>query len=322
MCRRRPTCRCAATSVRPKPGGPWQWVMPPLAQASGSTFSPRRALNNRRVFLGCGAELGNGFMRGVERLDRELLDAGALVGHLVAEDGMFAFLAAHRQELFGDEKFEDLFPSGRGRPSIPASVMASILVPQNLLICPTGRPPRRARCDLRWKVATRMASDHKGFDPSTLVYWWKRLAKSDRPHRIKEAVRQVIDGDEPGAKDALVSALVNDANAVLAVFADLDQDELEESVRPSLALLALVAGQDVEPAEGSDGTDGRRRIARRVAPDRVISTVDSRGIGDRRRDQRDPTDSVRAAVPRRPRRCLLRLGRGRLRYRPDVVGQW
>ena len=38
----------------------------------------------------------------------------------------------------------------------------------------------------------------------------------------------------------------------------------------ALALLALVAGQDVEPAEGSDGTDGRWRIARKVAGDRVI----------------------------------------------------
>ena len=41
-----------------------------------------------------------------------------------------------------------------------------------------------------------------------------------------------------------------------------------------MALLALVAGQDVEPAEGSDGRDGRWRIARKVAEDRVISTVD------------------------------------------------
>ena len=39
-------------------------------------------------------------------------------------------------------------------------------------------------------------------------------------------------------------------------------------------MLALVAGQDVEPAEDSDGTDGRWRIARKTAPDRVISTVD------------------------------------------------
>ena len=42
----------------------------------------------------------------------------------------------------------------------------------------------------------------------------------------------------------------------------------------AVALLALIAGQDVEPVEGSDGTDGRWRIAQRVAPDRVISTVD------------------------------------------------
>jgi hypothetical protein len=41
-----------------------------------------------------------------------------------------------------------------------------------------------------------------------------------------------------------------------------------------VGLLALVAGQDVEAAEGSDGTDGRWRIARRTAADRVVSTVD------------------------------------------------
>jgi hypothetical protein len=38
----------------------------------------------------------------------------------------------------------------------------------------------------------------------------------------------------------------------------------------AVALLALVAGQDVEPAAGFDGTDGRWRIARKTAPDRVI----------------------------------------------------
>ena len=65
----------------------------------------------------------NGSVQGVERADRELLDAEALVGHLVAPGSMFAFLAAHRQEVFADEEFEDLFPSGKGRPSIPASVM-------------------------------------------------------------------------------------------------------------------------------------------------------------------------------------------------------
>ena len=283
----------------------------------------------------------NRFVQGVERMDRELLDAEALVGHLVAEGSMFAFLAAHRLDLFPDGEFEDLFPSGKGRPSIPASVMASILVLQTLHDLSDRETAEAARCDLRWKVATGMALDHTGFDPSTLVYWRKRLAKSERPHRINDAVgavvaetgvlggrrkravdstiladavatqdtvtqliaairrvrrvvpdaaeaievvctghdysrpgKPVIDWDEPGAKDALVSALVNDANALLGVFAEVDLDEVAEPVRAALSMLALVAGQDVEPAEGSDGTDGRWRIARRVAPDRVISQVD------------------------------------------------
>src|SRR6202171_982852 len=245
-------------------------------------------------------------MLGVERADRELLDAQALVGHLVPEGTMFGFLAAHRQDLFCDKEFEDLFPSARGRPSIPASVMASILVLQTLHDLSDRETAEAARCDLRWKVATGMALDHNGFDPSTLVYWRKRLAKSPRPQRINEAVRQVvedtgilrgrrkravdstiladavatqdtitqliaairrvgrivpgaaeqivavctghdysgpgkpsIDWNEPGAKDALVSELVNDANALLEALAGIDEDQVEEPVGAALALLAL-----------------------------------------------------------------------------------
>jgi transposase len=115
------------------------------------------------------------------------------VGHLVSTGSMFAFLAQHRQDVFPDGEFEDLFPSGKGRPSIPASVMASILVLQTLHDLSDRETAEAARCDLRWKVATGMALDHSGFDPSTLVYWRKRLAKSTRPQRINEAVRRVIE---------------------------------------------------------------------------------------------------------------------------------
>jgi hypothetical protein len=73
--------------------------------------------------------------------------------------------------------------------------------------------------------------------------------------------------DDPQAKQALVSGLVTDALAVLAAVGDLELD-LEQA--EAVALLALVAGQDVEPGE----RPGTWRIARRVAHDRVISTVD------------------------------------------------
>jgi hypothetical protein len=43
-----------------------------------------------------------------------------LVGRLVPAGSMFAFLAAHRQDLFGAEDFADLSPPGRGPPSFSA----------------------------------------------------------------------------------------------------------------------------------------------------------------------------------------------------------
>lgn len=93
-------------------------------------------------------------------------------------------------------------------------------------------------------------------------------------HDYSDVGKLWIDWTDPAAKDALVSALVGDANAVVAA---LGEAELDEPATATLALLALVAGQDVEPAEGSDGSDGRWRIARKVAPDQVISTVDPAG---------------------------------------------
>jgi hypothetical protein len=305
-------------------------------------------------------------MQGVERTDRELLDAAAVVGHLVGEGSMFAFLAEHRGRVFPDELFADLFPSAKGRRSIPGSVAASILTLQTLLDYSDAETAEAARCDLRWKVACGMALDDKGFHPSTLTYWRRRLAASARPHRINEAVRAVvqatgvlrgrrrravdstiladavatqdtitqlvaavrrvarqvpgaaeqiaavctghdytrpgkpdIDWDDPAAKDTLVSTLVNDADTLLATLAGADLGEHDEQAQSALALLALVAGQDVEPAEGSDGTDGRWRIARNVAADRVVSTVDP----DARHTRKSPEarrDGYRAHLAAEP----------------------
>jgi hypothetical protein len=42
-------------------------------------------------------------MQGAERADRQLPDAAALVGHLAPAGSVFAFLAAHRREVFPAE---------------------------------------------------------------------------------------------------------------------------------------------------------------------------------------------------------------------------
>ena len=219
------------------------------------------------------------------------------------------------------------------------------------------------RFDVRWKVAIGASLDDEGFDPSTLVYWRRRMAKSGRPDRVNDAVKKVIeetgvvqgrrravdstiladgvatqdtmtqlisavrqvarevpgaaeqiaevctghdysrpgkpkiDWDDPQAKEALVSALVNDANALVAALKDA---ELEGQARPRWRCWRWSPGR-TSPAGGSDGTDGRWRIARKVAGDRVVSTVDpdARHTRKSREARRDGTGRM-SPPTRRP----------------------
>ena len=277
-------------------------------------------------------------MQGRSDDQREILDAESVAGHLLKAGSVFGFLASHRRELFPDAMFGDLFPTGRGRPSVPADVMAAVITLQALYGLSDSETVDAVTFDLRWKTACGMAVTDAAFHATTLTYWRRRLAASKSPNRIFEAVKTVIAGtgvlvgktrraldstvlddavatqdtvtqligairrvrrevpgaveviaahcpahdyDDPGkpaiawndaqARGQLVDALVGDAHRLLG---HLPEQELGPRPADAVALLALIAGQDVEPVEGSDGTDGRWRIAERVAPDRVISTVD------------------------------------------------
>jgi len=81
------------------------------------------------------------------------------------------------------------------------------------------------------------------------------------------AGKPVCDYDDKAERDALVDALATDARALLGA---LDGRELPGAVSEAAALLATVVGQDLD-----EGPDGVFKIARRVAKDRVISTVDA-----------------------------------------------
>lgn len=270
-------------------------------------------------------------MQGNSDQNLELLDAGGLVGHLVPEGSVYWFLAEHRRRLFPDDMFGDLFPSQRGRPSVPADVVATVMVLQSL----EGLSDRDAvdsfRTDLKWKVACGVSLGDEGFHPTVLTLWRNRLRISDAPERIFDVVRRVVADtgvltgrirrvldstllddavatqdtvtqltsvirrvrktlpqaaavgvsahdydkggkpgcawDDPVARDELVTGLINDAVAVLDAVKDVDLDDDQTQL---VGLLALVAGQDVEPGE----EEGTWRIFDGTVPDRVISTVD------------------------------------------------
>ena len=81
-----------------------------------------------------------------------------------------------------------------------------------------------------------------------------------------DTAKPVIDWNDRGEREALVDSRARDGHALLAV---LDGRSVASEVAQAAALLATVLGQDLD-----QDVDGVFRIARRVAKDRVISTVD------------------------------------------------
>jgi hypothetical protein len=112
-----------------------------------------------------------GGVQGESRVDRELLDAAALCGHLLGPGSVHGLLVEHRRRLFPDEMFADLFGSGRGRPSVPADVIATVLVLQALEGLSDREAVRRLERDLAWKAAAGLAVTDKAFHPTVLTLW-------------------------------------------------------------------------------------------------------------------------------------------------------
>ncbi len=251
----------------------------------------------------------------------------------VGRDSIYGLLHRECHRLFPDEMFADLF-TDIGRRSVPPMIVAVVMVLQRIEGCSDREAVDRFAFDARWKYAAGgLDFDYPGFVHTVLVDMRARLACSEAPNRIFDAVLQVAkeaglvgrrrvldstpiydavatmdtvtlvrsairgvlrvagsglearlravlsrdddyagagkpvgDWEDRAAREQLVDALARDGMAVLAV---LDGQDLGPVVGSAGELLAMVLGQDLEAGE-----DGVFRIARRVAKDRVISTVD------------------------------------------------
>ena len=251
----------------------------------------------------------------------------------VAPESIYGLLHRECHRLFPDEMFADLF-TDVGRRSVPPMIVAVVMVLQRIDGCSDREAVDRFCFDARWKYAAGgLDFDYPGFVHTVLVDMRARLAASQAPDRIFDAVlevakaaglvgrkrvldstalydavatmdtvtlvrsairgllksaggelgeqlravlardddyagagKPVCDYDDAAARAGLVDALARDGMALLAV---LDGRELSEALAQAAALLATVLGQDLDQDEA-----GVFRIARRVAKDRVISTVD------------------------------------------------
>jgi len=266
-------------------------------------------------------------------------DPVAVLGDRLKDRSIYKLLATHGHELFGDDYFADCYSGARdGRPTVPARILATVMLLQAFEGLSDREATDRLGFDLRWQAAAGVPIGAEAFHPTVLVGARNRLRSSVRPRRLFEdtkilakaagalgqrarvldstpifdavatedtvtqlraVIRKLLavldqtadplaaevrsalvrddeyatpgkppcDWDDRSAREALVDALVKDANAVLDVCSD---HQLEGATKAAAELVALVAGQDV-----AAGDDGVFRIVRGVAKDRVISTTDT-----------------------------------------------
>jgi transposase len=155
----------------------------------------------------------------------------------------FALLAEHGDRIVRDEDFAACYSPGVGRPSIPPSQLAKVL----LLQYRTGVSDEQAmECvawDLRWKIALGLAVDHQGWHPTSLTKFRARLLL----HRMERLAleRTLRLGEELGMLDGPVEQII-DSTPMLGAAATQDTVRL---VRHGVKkLLDAVAGVDRDAA--------------------------------------------------------------------------
>jgi hypothetical protein len=134
----------------------------------------------------------------------------------VAAGSIYGVLHRECVRLFPDEMFADLF-TVVGRRSVPPMIVAVVMVLQRLEGLSDREAADRFAFDARWKYAAGgLDFDYPGFVHTVLVDMRARLASSDRPDRIFEAVLEVAkSAGLVGRKRVLDSTPLYDAVATM-----------------------------------------------------------------------------------------------------------
>jgi Transposase domain (DUF772) len=134
-----------------------------------------------------GAESGQtaGLMSPPRHASDAQMDAASWCRHLVPDGSVYAFLADHRHQLFPPELFADVVRPGGGHPSVPAELVATVMVLQALEGLSDREAVSALRRDIAWKVACGLRLDDEGFHPTVLVYWRNRIRASPRHRSLR-----------------------------------------------------------------------------------------------------------------------------------------
>ena len=121
-----------------------------------------------------------------------------ILGDRLREGSLYRLLADHGHQMFPDDYFADCYSSSvKGRPTIPARVMATSMVLQAFEGLSDREATDRLEVDLRWQAACGVDVGYVAFHSTALVGQRNRLRASARPRRLFEDTKVVA--NETGA---------------------------------------------------------------------------------------------------------------------------
>src|SRR5580658_2717846 len=211
-----------------------------------------------------------------------------ILGDRLREGSIYRLLADHGHVMFPDDYFADCYSdSVKGRPTIAARVMATVMILQAFEGLSDREATDRLEVDLRWQAAAGVDTGAESFHPTALVGQRNRLRSSARPRRLFEDTKVVA--NETGAMKG--RARVLDSTPIFDAVATEDTvTQLRASIRKVLGALdqaksalaatvraALLRNDDYATA-GKPPCDWDDRAAREALVDALVR--DARGALD------------------------------------------
>ena len=175
-----------------------------------------------------------------------MFDAAGLVGPL-PEGSFFAMLAEHGERIVRDEDFAECYSQRMGRPSIPPSLLAKVLLLEYRCGLSDEAAMESLTWDLRWKIALGLPVDQRAFHPTTLTKFRARLLLHGKERLALENTLRLA--EELGMLDGPAEQIV-DSTPMLGAAATQDTVRLVRSgVRK---LIDAVAAADDEASGALD----------------------------------------------------------------------
>ena len=165
-----------------------------------------------------------------------LLETRHVRRHLVTKGSFYERLADHGHEVISDEDFAHLYAKGKGRPSVPPSVMVRAMLCATHDRTSDAETSRRTRVDSDWKAAMGVDDWFEGIGATTFSLMRARMVAHDADGALFEKTleRAVKKGIFKEPLTAIIdSSPVHGAGAVASTY---------ELVRKMMGRLARALG--------------------------------------------------------------------------------